>query len=280
MFQSNAADGFRPVERWSVARPADVEVADLDGDGQRDLLIASVNGVSILWNDAGRPAGAPQSLVPGRSVSSIALGDVNQDETLDVVIALPHEASIGVVFNRGERQFGTEMPFAVENPGSRGAVVPTSVALADLDGDDDLDVVAGLAVGGACVLWNEPAVYTVEVDFQQSADQLDFANAFVGTPPGPGGEPDVESQSEGGRRLAISSLLTAPAVDLLLGAADDRLYDVNGDGYVSPLDALLVVHGVNQFVVSDNSRLDINRDGWISPLDALLVVNRLNTAPR
>jgi large repetitive protein len=63
-------------------------------------------------------------------------------------------------------------------------------------------------------------------------------------------------------------------------------YDVNADGVVSPMDALLIINALN----SGGSRnlgggegeqnklyFDVNADGALSPLDALLVINYLNT---
>ncbi|MEM7311586.1 MAG: GEVED domain-containing protein, partial [Planctomycetota bacterium] len=69
--------------------------------------------------------------------------------------------------------------------------------------------------------------------------------------------------------------------------------DVNNDGIVSPIDALLIINELNNPQVSDPNNgalsldeddlpgengpfLDVNGDGFVSPIDALLVINRLN----
>ncbi|MCP4853121.1 MAG: calcium-binding protein, partial [Fuerstiella sp.] len=59
--------------------------------------------------------------------------------------------------------------------------------------------------------------------------------------------------------------------------------DVNADGYVSPLDALMVINHLNS---NGSERLtgythvapfiDVNMDGFVAPIDPLLVVNHLN----
>jgi Ca2+-binding RTX toxin-like protein len=65
--------------------------------------------------------------------------------------------------------------------------------------------------------------------------------------------------------------------------------DVNGDGSVSPLDALLVLNELNDPFGGraraaevarniDRVFLDVNRDGFVSPIDALHILNRLNTS--
>jgi len=65
------------------------------------------------------------------------------------------------------------------------------------------------------------------------------------------------------------------------GEADGNPMDVNGDGKVSPIDALMVINGLNASGPQrgpniPNIRLDVNQDKVISPVDALLVVNFLN----
>jgi hypothetical protein len=63
-----------------------------------------------------------------------------------------------------------------------------------------------------------------------------------------------------------------------------HVWDVNADGSITPLDALLVINQLNRGgarQVADQSRsdvvqYDVNRDGLVSPMDALHVINGLN----
>ncbi|MCY2987719.1 MAG: dockerin type I domain-containing protein [Planctomycetota bacterium] len=70
----------------------------------------------------------------------------------------------------------------------------------------------------------------------------------------------------------------------------DNRYDVNHDGYVTPLDALLIIndfnlHGSRTLPAAPVSPqapppyLDVSGDGDETPLDALLVINELNARP-
>lgn len=63
--------------------------------------------------------------------------------------------------------------------------------------------------------------------------------------------------------------------------------DVNGDGIISPVDALLVINVLNARTAECNweclgentsggNLVDVNNDGSVSPIDALIVINRLN----
>ena len=74
--------------------------------------------------------------------------------------------------------------------------------------------------------------------------------------------------------------------------APDRIWtnfarpaDVDQDGRVFPLDALLVINMLNSrgtVALADEAPIDnvplvdVNDDGWLSPLDALLIINELN----
>ena len=67
---------------------------------------------------------------------------------------------------------------------------------------------------------------------------------------------------------------------------DQFVYDVNNDGVVSPLDALLVINELssgNGGAVSAFNHAamypDVNADGFVSPIDALIVINELNSSP-
>jgi len=61
-------------------------------------------------------------------------------------------------------------------------------------------------------------------------------------------------------------------------------YDVNNDGLVTPLDALIVINRLNagnQAVpaAASSNYWDVNSDKLITPLDALWVINYLNSHP-
>lgn len=61
-------------------------------------------------------------------------------------------------------------------------------------------------------------------------------------------------------------------------------FDVNGDGFVTPLDALILINELNMNgsralplrAEEPSESLDVNGDGYITPLDALLVINELD----
>ena len=71
---------------------------------------------------------------------------------------------------------------------------------------------------------------------------------------------------------------TAPSQPLLKFNEMDTALDVNQDGILSALDALLVVNYLNGQSLDGLGRLslDVNKDSSVTPLDVLLVINQLN----
>jgi len=91
-----------------------------------------------------------------------------------------------------------------------------------------------------------------------------------------------------GQRTSADALVTI-TVDATLtpGDLDIRQRDVNADGNVSALEALMVINHLVRMdgaegelaeSVAANHRYDVNRDGQVTALDALSVINHLNHA--
>ncbi|MDA1179840.1 MAG: Ig-like domain-containing protein [Planctomycetota bacterium] len=90
--------------------------------------------------------------------------------------------------------------------------------------------------------------------------------------------------------LSGTSIVITPAAGTTRLSNNLIPLDVNGDNYISAIDALLVINRLNEdsrksastfsastFNTSTTTGpLDVNRDGYISAIDALLVINELN----
>lgn len=76
------------------------------------------------------------------------------------------------------------------------------------------------------------------------------------------------------------------AADLAGSLTVDEPMDVNVDGMVTPIDALMVINHVARAgrgaaggVSAAHDRMDTNRDGNVTPIDALIVLNRIARPP-
>jgi glucose/arabinose dehydrogenase len=143
----NAGDGtFKRVTYYNVGRlPHSIRAGDLNGDGNIDLVTANEgsNNVSILYGTGTGKFAKAVNYATGQMPKGIELGDINGDGRLDIITSNvagnyptgtnPAGKTISVLLGTTTGKFTQPLSF---NTGD----TPFSLAVADFDGDGDLDI--------------------------------------------------------------------------------------------------------------------------------------------
>ena len=131
----------RPVSPGIVGAIS-VHGADVDGDGDVDILAVDNGNNRVLWfeNDGGHPPSWAQRVLTPTAADpwGVFSADVDRDGDMDVLTASVGDDRLTWHENDGARPPGwTAHPLPSTTNG------PTSVRAADLDGDGDVDVISG-----------------------------------------------------------------------------------------------------------------------------------------
>jgi hypothetical protein len=118
-----------------------VQVADLDGDGIKDLIVG--NGEDNIHLYPGRADGSydtPATLTGSLFIHDAILADFNGDGKRDLAVANHYSRSVTIFLNRGAFAFlSTDIPLVLQANG---------VATGDFNGDGKADLAVALSDGG------------------------------------------------------------------------------------------------------------------------------------
>lgn len=145
----NGNGTFQAVATYSTgaaSNPADIAVADVNGDGRPDLLTANYGSNSagvLLGNGNGtfQAAVALATGVPGGVPTGIAVTDITGDGKLDLITANSFGYTISVFAGTGTGTFQVPVSYAV----SATAAAPLDVTVADLNADGKPEVLVASA---------------------------------------------------------------------------------------------------------------------------------------
>ena len=127
--------------------PNDIQLADVDADGNLDIISANNVGGSYgasvsVFNGVGDGSFLPAvHYGAGDYNFAVAVGDVTGDDAADLVTTSRGDNTVKILTNNGDGTFGAAVSYY-------GGSFPSGVALADLDGVYGLDIVVASYFGG------------------------------------------------------------------------------------------------------------------------------------
>jgi hypothetical protein len=140
----NGDGTFQTAQSYAAGpNPTSLAVADLNGDGKPDLVVANWDGVRVLLGNGDGSFRAPVYYVVGFFPWSVAVGDFKGDGKLDLVTAnQAPDDSVSVLLGNGDRTF-QKATYYHGGPQLYGVVV------ADFNHDGHLDLAVANALGSA-----------------------------------------------------------------------------------------------------------------------------------
>lgn len=214
-------------------------VKDLNGDGKKDILVASVFDDKVAWypSNGDGTFGAQQVITTSADgATCVAAGDLNGDGRIDVVSGSINDNKIAW-YSRNANGSYTTQP-AITN----SANYPTSVEIADLNGDGLQDIIF-VSHYGKAIYWarnngggsfQAPAVLIGDLNYPWPAvvadldgdGKMDIATATINSR-------SVEwYKGNGNGTFGPKILLTPLNQDELGGTLSMCSGDIDGDGYV------------------------------------------------
>lgn len=268
-----------------------VNAADFDGDGDIDVVSASLSDAKIAWyeNVDGKGQFSDEQIVSLEALGArfVFPADLDQDGDVDILSCSQYDHKIAWYENLdGQGSFGVQQVISLELES------PTSMHAADMDGDGDMDVLAS-AYGDYKIAWFENmdgfgtfgdqhiiseditlpsvgAAKPADVDHDGDLDVI-YASTFkVGwfeNENGTGGfgqEKTISLDILGGNSIAAADIDQDGFIDIVSASSSDAKIawykNLDGLGTFSDQIAISNQAGGAEFVILDDLNADGNSD--------------------
>jgi len=224
--------------------PVSVTAADLNGDGNPDLIVAneSSNTVSVLLNTTAPGASTPsfaaqQTFATGISPRSVTVADLNGDGKPDLIVANYNSNTVSVLLNT-TAPGATTPSFAAQRTFATGSE-PRSVTAADLNGDGKPDlIVANVDSNTVSVLLNTtaPGATTASFATQQTFATAGLPTSVTAADLNGDGKPDLIVANFGSNTVSVLLNTTVPGATTPSFAAQQTFATGSGPRFVTAAD--------------------------------------------
>lgn len=278
----NRGDGsFEPKVDYPVGHVLSLAVADLDGDGNPDLVAANQGslyvpcsgGSAAVLKNSGNGTFGTKVDYPSAYPVSVSAADLDGDGAPDLITTNSgfycfQGSTVSVFKNYGNGTFAAKVDYAPQQD-------PSSVFAADFDGDGDVDL--AVANYGICFLDHCLTGDFVSV-FLNNGDGTFALEANYPTGNDPAAITGGDFDGDGDVDLAVVNYHSKQVQILLNNAAPFYSKgDIDGDGAITSLDVILLINCV--FAGSGDCKYhgssDVNCDGHLSPIDMVLELRAL-----
>ena len=228
----------KAVIATSADGAASVFAADMDGDGDMDIVSASYNDNTIAWyenNGAANPSWTKAVIATNANGVSVFAADVEGDGDMDVISASQNDNTIAWYENNG----------AADPSWTAADIVTTadgamSVFAADMDGDGDMDIVSAEA-NDDTIAWYENGIgysYSWDVDSGSTPADGTYRVTVSGTASATGGA------YSGTESLTFTLDTSAPTVTLT---------DTDADNFINTSQVVTITATFNESMASSGT---------------------------
>jgi hypothetical protein len=229
---------------YSMANETGLALADLDGDGRKDIIVGQGGGITVFrWGLSHGSMGMQSRMYDTHRVIDVAVLDVNRDGKLDVV-GQGWDDGATIFFGDGSGSFSRQVELATPADGY------DDVKAADFNGDGftDFAVLSGQGITDAYVYYNDGTDdFSAPTVINPNPNQYVSIGTLAGGDFNGDGRDDLAIMSDRThigiyRQDAQGGLMSPLAIDSSMDPNAMVGADLNLDG----LDDLVVQHGGGQ----------------------------------